>query len=201
MARTERLTIRLEPEEKVWVQRMAQKARRKDSDWARIVLLAGFEDDADIEPQQVTRDSDEITGGHQGRGASLDDVTETLVESIRNQEQGFRIGQEVPSTRDLAKTLGVSHQTVASAMSSLSDLGLIRRPNPGSRATVIATPEGLDQDPDLPCVVCDHAEGVHDGPEADGGPQCQICPEGNDRYHAYTTVADTEAEESSASPG
>ncbi|MER6605822.1 hypothetical protein ABT282_07865 [Streptomyces sp. NPDC000927] len=40
MARTERLSVRLEPDEKKRIQALAGKSSRKDSDWARLVLLA-----------------------------------------------------------------------------------------------------------------------------------------------------------------
>jgi hypothetical protein len=39
VARTARLTIRLEPDEKELIQEMARRSLRKDSDWARIILL------------------------------------------------------------------------------------------------------------------------------------------------------------------
>ena len=47
--RTERLTIRLTPEEKRLIQDMAQKNLRKDSDWSRIILLEA------CAPRQATR--------------------------------------------------------------------------------------------------------------------------------------------------
>jgi GntR family transcriptional repressor for pyruvate dehydrogenase complex len=69
-------------------------------------------------------------------------VPEVAVQGIRRliTEQGFGVGDVLPSQRDLAEHLGVSRASLREALSTLSALGLIRV-QPGKGVFVQAPPE------------------------------------------------------------